>query len=353
MTKVALITGITGQDGSYLAELLLSKGYEVHGVKRRASSFNTQRLDHLSQDKILSDKLTLHYGDLTDGLSLMRIIKKCAPNEIYNLGAQSHVAVSFETPEYTANADALGTLRILEAIKTLGLENETRFYQASTSEMFGLSNGSSLNEESTFHPRSPYGVAKLYAHWITINFREAYSLFASTGILFNHESPRRGETFVTRKIVRAAVAQSLGDKQTLLLGNLDAVRDWGHAIDYVRGMWQIMQHSHPDDWVLATGISMSVREFLEKTYSTLGIQITWEGQGDSEIGVDQNGVTRIAIDVRYYRPSEVPHLLGDSTKAQRELGWKPRIDITELIREMIDSEIMVNYSTRSLKKSVN
>ena len=339
--KVALITGITGQDGSYLAELLLGKGYEVHGVKRRSSIFNTQRIDHLYQDPHASQvNFKLHFGDLTDSTNLIRIIREVKPHEIYNLAAQSHVQVSFDTPEYTANADAIGTLRILEAIRLLGLEKHTKFYQASTSEMFGLTeNQLPLSEKSLFYPRSPYGVAKLYAHWITVNYREAYGIFASSGILFNHESPRRGETFVTRKIVRAAVRIALGKESKLFLGNLDAIRDWGHAKDYVEGMWRILQHSNAEDWVLATGESATVRDFVEIVFEKLGLPIKWEGSGIRERGLDSNGRELISIDPEYFRPTEVPFLLGDSSKARKILGWNPTYTLDQLIEEMIDSEM--------------
>lgn len=334
--RVALITGITGQDGSYLAELLLSKGYEVHGVKRRASSFNTGRIDHIYQDPHLDSRnFFLHYGDMVDSTNLINIVRNVKPDEIYNLAAQSHVQVSFETPEYTANADALGTTRLLEAIRILDLTNSTKFYQASTSEMFGLSNGKILNENSPFHPRSPYGVAKLYAHWITVNYREAYGLFGATGILFNHESPRRGETFLTKKVVDSAVRISKGKQTKLFLGNLDSVRDWGHAKDYVDGMWRILQHTKPDDWVLATGEAISVRRFVEIVFSKIDLRINWQGTGTDEIGIDQNGKVRIGIDPRYFRRSEVPHLQGDASKARKLLDWAPQYTLDSLIDEMI------------------
>jgi len=334
--KKALITGITGQDGSYLAELLLEKGYEVHGLKRRSSSFNTERIDHIYQDPHLDSRnLFLHYGDMTDSTNLIRIIAKIEPDEIYNLAAQSHVQVSFDTPEYTANADGIGVTRILEAVRLLNLGSKTRFYQASTSEMFGLSHGLPLNEDSPFHPRSPYGAAKLYAHWITINYREAYGFFASNGILFNHESPRRGGTFVTKKIIDAAMKIKNGEQEILFLGNLDAVRDWGHAKDYVDGMWRILQHPEPDDWVLATGVAISVREFTTKAFSKLGIHLEWSGGGMQEKGTDQRGNVRVKIDPRYFRPSEVPHLLGDASKARSELNWLPKHSIDDLIAEML------------------
>ena len=338
--KVALITGVTGQDGSYLAELLLEKGYEVHGVKRRSSSFNTQRVDHIYQDPHSKDiSFKLHFGDMTDSTNLIRIIEETQPDEIYNLAAQSHVQVSFETAEYTSNADGTGTLRLLEAIRLLGLEKKTKFYQASTSEMFGLAlDKKPLNEDSRFYPRSPYGAAKLYAHWITINYREAYGIFASSGILFNHESPRRGETFVTRKIVRSAVRIAAGLEETLHLGNLDAIRDWGHAKDYVEGMWRILQHHTAEEWVLATGEAISVREFVEKTFHLVGISITWSGKGIDEVGKDQNGIVRIQINPVYFRPTEVPFLLGDASKARSILGWQPKYKIDDLVKEMVESE---------------
>lgn len=340
-SKVALITGVTGQDGSYLSELLITKGYEVHGVKRRSSSFNTQRVDHIYRDPHLGDAtFKLHYGDMTDSTNLIRIIEEVQPDEIYNLAAQSHVQVSFETPEYTSNADGTGTLRLLEAIRLLGLEKKTKFYQASTSEMFGLAEGTTpLNEMSRFYPRSPYGAAKLYAHWITVNYREAYGIFASSGILFNHESPRRGETFVTRKIVRAATRIAKGLEPTLYLGNLDAIRDWGHAKDYVEGMWRILQHHEADDFVLATGVAITVREFAEKVFAKLGRDISWSGKGIDEVGSDQNGNVIIRIDPAYFRPTEVPFLLGDSTKARTLLGWKPSYDLEGLISDMVESEL--------------
>jgi GDPmannose 4,6-dehydratase len=336
--KVALITGVTGQDGSYLAELLLAKGYIVHGIKRRASSLNTTRIDHIYQD-IHSEhpRFKLHYGDVTDSANIIQIIKKVQPNEIYNLAAQSHVMVSFETPEYTANADAIGALRILEAIRLLGLEKRTKFYQASTSEMFGLTDGKMLNESSKFHPRSPYGAAKAYAHWITINYREAYGIFASTGILFNHESPRRGETFVTQKIVQGAVSITKGRQEKIFLGNLDSVRDWGHAKDYVDGMWRIMQYKEARDWILATGEATTVRKFVEMTFEKLGRTISWSGTGVAEKGIDQDGNTLIEIDSRYFRPTEVPHLLGDATQARTQLGWSANYTLDLLINEMIDA----------------
>jgi GDPmannose 4,6-dehydratase len=343
--RKALITGVTGQDGSYLAELLLEKGYEVHGIKRRSSSFNTQRLDHIYIDPHApSTDFKLHFGDMTDSTNLIRIVAEVQPDEIYNLAAQSHVHVSFETAEYTSNADGIGTLRLLEAIRLLGLEKKTKFYQASTSEMFGLAEGNTpLNENSRFYPRSPYGAAKLYAHWITVNYREAYGIFASSGILFNHESSRRGETFVTRKIIRAAVKIAKNKEETLFLGNLDSIRDWGHAKDYVEGMWRILQHNEPDDFVLATGIAISVREFAEKVFNQLGINIEWKGSGLEEVGSDQNGKALIRIDPRYFRPTEVPFLLGDARKATELLGWRPTISLDDLIHEMVAHEIEVTH----------
>jgi GDPmannose 4,6-dehydratase len=336
----ALITGITGQDGSYLAELLLSKGYEVHGLKRRSSSLNTQRVDHLYQEPHLAARnFVLHYGDLTDSTNLIRVIAEVQPTEIYNLAAQSHVQVSFETAEYTANADAVGVTRLLEAIRILGFNSSTKFYQASTSEMFGLTTDKILNEKSSFYPRSPYGIAKLYAYWMTINYREAYGIYAANGILFNHESPRRGETFVTKKIVEAAVKIKQGNQDTLYLGNLDSVRDWGHAKDYVEGMWRIMQYSEPSDWVLATGQAVSVRDFVEMTFAQLGLRLTWEGQGLDEVGYDQSGTLRIVIDPKYFRPTEVPYLLGDATRAKNLLGWQPKYTLETLIEEMISEEM--------------
>lgn len=339
--KVALITGITGQDGAYLAELLLQKGYIVHGIKRRSSLFNTDRIDHLYTDPHEpSTRFFLHYGDLTDSTALIRIIQEVQPDEIYNLAAQSHVKVSFETPEYTANADALGTLRILEAIRILNLKDKTRFYQASTSELYGLVQEIPQNEKTPFYPRSPYGVAKLYAFWITKNYREAYGFFACNGILFNHESPIRGETFVTRKITRAAAKIALGLQQILYLGNLDAERDWGHAKDYVEGMWRILQHSEPDDFVLATGRKMSVRKFAELAFQNVGINIEWKGKGVDEVGIDsKSGKVIIKIDPRYFRPAEVDLLVGDYSKAKNLLGWEPKHTVEELCKEMVLADL--------------
>lgn len=336
--KIALITGVTGQDGSYLAELLLEKGYEVHGIKRRSSSLNSSRIDHIYQDQHQTgSRFKLHYGDLTDSTNLIRIIKEVQPDEIYNLAAQSHVKVSFETPEYTANADGIGTLRLLEAVRILGLEKQIRFYQASTSEMFGLNDGKPLNESSRFYPRSPYGAAKVYAYWITVNYREAYGLFAANGILFNHESPRRGETFVTQKIVQAAVAIETGKQSKIYLGNLDAIRDWGHAKDFVEGMWRILQHKEASDWVLATGEATSVRKFVEKAFENIGRTISWTGKGIDEKGIDQNGNTIVEVDPRYFRPSEVSNLLGDPSRAKDILGWKTTYTLDSLIEEMVES----------------
>jgi GDPmannose 4,6-dehydratase len=340
--KRALVTGITGQDGAYLAELLLSKGYEVHGIKRRSSSFNTARVDHLYVDPHLEHaRFFMHYGDLTDATNLIRIIQETRPHEIYNLAAQSHVQVSFETPEYTANADALGTLRLLEAIRILGLHESVRFYQASTSEMFG-SAPPPQSEETPFRPRSPYGVAKLYAYWITVNYREAYGLHASNGILFNHESPIRGETFVTRKISRGVAAIHLGFQNRLYLGNLDAKRDWGHARDYMEGIWRILQQDRPDDYVLATGESHTVREFVELAFAHVGVTLDWRGAGVDEIGRDaRTGQVLVQIDPRYFRPTEVDFLLGDASKARAKFGWTHQTDFAELIREMVENDLVV------------
>ena len=342
MKKIALITGITGQDGSYLTELLLNKNYEVHGIKRRSSLFNTDRIDHLYQDPHnVNRNLFLHYGDLTDSLNLMNIIQKVKPDEIYNLGAQSHVAVSFESPEYTANSDALGTLRILEAIRNLKMIDKTKFYQASTSELFGLVQEKPQNEKTPFYPRSPYGVAKLYAYWITINYRESYGIFASNGILFNHESPRRGETFVTRKITRGLTQIDRGLTDYLYMGNLNAIRDWGHAKDYVYIQWKILQQEKSDDYVIATGREASVREFIELSAKELGWGgINWEGEGLEEIGKrkDNNKVV-IKIDKNYFRPCEVNSLLGDSSKAFKELGWAPKIGLEKLVSDMIKNDL--------------
>jgi GDPmannose 4,6-dehydratase len=339
--KTALISGITGQDGAYLAELLLAKGYVVHGIKRRASLFNTERIDHLYQDPHEANvRLRLHYGDLTDATNLIRIIQEVQPDEIYNLAAQSHVAVSFETPEYTANADAVGTLRMLEAIRILGLERRTRFYQASTSEMFGKVAESPQRESTPFHPRSPYGVAKLYAHWICVNYREAYGLYACNGILFNHESPLRGETFVSRKITRALARIHVGLEQLLHLGNLDARRDWGHARDYVRAQWLMLQQAEPEDFVVATGIQHSVRDFVEQAGRLLGMDIEWRGHGLEEAGVDRHsGRTVVRVDPRYFRPAEVDSLLGDASSIRSKLGWRPEISFDELVAEMVAADL--------------
>ncbi len=338
--KRALITGITGQDGSYLAELLLTKGYEVHGIKRRSSSLNTERVDHLYQDPHEQDrKFFLHYGDMTDTSSIIRIVQGIQPAEIYNLAAQSHVAVSFEEPEYTANADGLGVLRVLEAIRILGLEKKTRFYQASTSELFGKVREVPQNELTPFYPRSPYGAAKLYAHWVTINYREAYGIYACNGILFNHESPRRGETFVTRKITRGLARISLGLQDVLYVGNLDAKRDWGHARDYVEMQWLILQQPLPDDYVIATGKQHSVREFIECAAAELGITVDWKGTGIEEKGHDKSGRCIVAVDQRYFRPTEVDSLLGDPSKAREKLGWKSKVSFQELVAEMIEQDL--------------
>ena len=341
MKKRALVTGITGQDGAYLAEFLIEKGYEVHGLKRRSSLFNTDRIDHLYQDPHENEpSLILHYGDLTDSTNLIRIVQSVQPDEVYNLAAQSHVAVSFETPEYTANADGLGTLRLLEAIRLLDLANKTKFYQASTSELYGLVQEVPQSESTPFYPRSPYAVAKLYAHWITINYREAYDIFACNGILFNHESPLRGETFVTRKITRGLARIKLGLQGRLYLGNLDAMRDWGHARDYVEMQWLILQQSTPDDYVIASGEQRSVRQFVDRAAAILEIDLEWHGEGLEEKGIDsRTGETIVEIDPRYFRPAEVESLLGDASKARRELGWEPRISFEQLVEEMVKSDL--------------
>jgi len=341
MTKTALITGVTGQDGAYLSELLLAKGYVVHGVKRRASSFNTARIDHLYKDPHEGPtRFHLHHGDLTDATNLIRLVQETRPDEIYNLAAQSHVQVSFETPEYTANADGIGTLRLLEAIRILGLEKTTRFYQASTSELYGLVQETPQRETTPFYPRSPYAAAKLYAYWITVNYREAYGMHASNGILFNHESPLRGETFVTRKITRAVAAIEHGTQQTLYLGNLDAKRDWGHARDYVEGMWRIVQHDTPEDWVLATGTTTSVRRFVELAFAEVGREIVWQGEGVDETGCcARTGALLVAIDPRYFRPTEVDLLLGDASKAKQKLGWEHTSTMEDLVREMVAADL--------------
>ncbi len=351
MSKTALITGVTGQDGAYLAEFLLNKGYEVHGIKRRSSLFNTARIDHLYQDPHVSNRhFFLHYGDLTDSTNLIRIMQQVRPDEIYNLGAQSHVAVSFESPEYTANSDAIGALRLLEAIRILGFEESTRFYQASTSELYGKVQEVPQCETTPFYPRSPYGVAKLYAYWTTVNYRESYGMYACNGILFNHESPLRGETFVTRKITRALSRILLGLQDRLYLGNLNALRDWGHARDYVEAQWLMLRQDKPEDFVIATGTQHSVREFVEGAANELGIGITWEGKGVNEVGKVSSlpdgsslhkGQTIVAVDPRYFRPAEVDSLLGDPGKAKEQLGWTPKIGFEELVREMVESDLSI------------
>ena len=363
MSKVALITGITGQDGAYLAEFLLKKGYVVHGIKRRASLFNTDRIDHLYQDPHVSNRnFILHYGDMTDSSSLIRIIQQVQPDEIYNLAAQSHVAVSFEEPEYTANSDALGALRVLEAMRILGLEKKTRFYQASTSELYGLVQETPQKETTPFYPRSPYAVAKLYAYWITVNYREAYGMYACNGILFNHESPVRGETFVTRKITRALARIKLGLQDCLYLGNLDAKRDWGHAKDYVEMQWLMLQQDKPEDFVIATGVQFSVRDFVNAAADELGIKIEWQGNGVDEKGywTNWNGSSSpvtdhpspmiVAVDPRYFRPTEVETLLGDATKAREKLGWTPRITFKELVTEMVREDLKAAERDELVKK---
>jgi len=342
-SKVALITGVTGQDGALLAELLLDKGYVVHGIKRRASLINTDRVDHLYRDPHEPDvRFFMYYGDLTDATNLIRIVQEVQPDEIYNLAAQSHVQVSFETPEYTANADALGTLRLLEAIRILNLSDKTRFYQASTSELYGKVRSSPQNEATPFYPRSPYGVAKLYAYWITVNYREAYGMYASNGILFNHEGPTRAETFVTRKITRAVAAIHLGLQDKLYLGNLDAKRDWGHARDYAEGMWRILQQPEPDDYVLATGEAHTVREFAERAFAEVGTEIVWKGAGRAERGLDRKtGKVLVEIDPHYFRPTEVDRLVGDATKAREKLGWTHKTTFAQLVAEMVASDLLV------------
>jgi GDPmannose 4,6-dehydratase len=350
--KTALITGITGQDGAYLTELLLAKGYNVHGIKRRSSSFNTGRIDHLYQDPHESNvRMTLHYGDMTDATNLIRIVQETQPDEIYNLAAQSHVQVSFETAEYTANADAIGTLRLLEAIRLLGLTNKTRFYQASTSELYGKVQEVPQSEKTPFYPRSPYAAAKLYAYWIVVNYREAYGMHASNGILFNHESPIRGETFVTRKITRAVAAIAAGRQEKLFLGNIDAKRDWGHARDYVEGMWRMLQQDKPDDYVLATGETRTVREFVEAAFAEVGTKITWSGKGVDEIGHDaRTGKTLVEIDPRYFRPTEVELLIGDPAKANRVLGWKATTSFAQMVAEMVRSDIKAINDEAGLRR---
>jgi GDPmannose 4,6-dehydratase len=341
MKKVAFITGITGQDGAYLAELLLKKDYIVHGLKRRSSSFNTGRIDHLYQDPHVSKRnFILHHGDLTDSTNLIRIIQEILPDEIYNLAAQSHVQVSFETPEYTANADGLGTLRILEAIRLLNMGEKTKFYQASTSELYGIAQEVPQNEKTPFYPRSPYAVAKLYGYWITINYREAYNLYACNGILFNHESPVRGETFVTRKITRAAARISMGKQERVYLGNLDAKRDWGHASDFVEGMWRMLQQEEPEDFVLATGVTTTIREFTERAFAEVGITLEWSGNGVDETGRDaKSGNILVSIDPAYFRPTEVDLLIGDASKAREKLGWQPTCNLQQMIEEMIKADL--------------
>jgi GDPmannose 4,6-dehydratase len=347
--KKALVTGITGQDGAYLAEFLLKKGYEVHGVKRRSSLINTQRIDHMYQDPHVPDRnLHLHYGDLTDSTNLIRIIQEVQPDEIYNLAAMSHVHVSFETPEYTANADGIGTLRILEAVRLLGLTKKTKIYQASTSELYGLVQAVPQSETTPFYPRSPYAVAKLYAYWITVNYREAYDMFACNGILFNHESPQRGETFVTRKITRATAKIVLGQEDCLYLGNLNSERDWGHAKDYIEGMWLILQQEKPEDFVLATGVTTTIREFVRMSFGEVGVELGFRGEGENEVGYVQKckgkyqleiGKEVVKVDTKYYRPTEVDLLLGDPSKAMNKLGWKPKYDLEGLVKEMVESDL--------------
>ena len=351
MTKTALITGITGQDGAYLAEFLLKKGYIVHGIKRRSSLFNTDRIDHLYQDPhVDSRKFILHHGDLTDSTNLIRIIQQVQPDEIYNLAAMSHVAVSFESPEYTANADGIGTLRILEAIRILGLEKKTRFYQASTSELYGLVQETPQKETTPFYPRSPYAVAKMYAYWITVNYREAYGIYACNGILFNHESPVRGETFVTRKITRALARIKLNLQDCLYLGNMASLRDWGHARDYVEMQWLMLQQEQPEDFVIATGVQYSVRQFVDAAASELGIQITWQGEGVEETGTDQHGKIIVKVDPRYFRPTEVETLLGDPSKAKEKLGWTPTTSFAELVAEMVREDLKSAERDELVKK---
>lgn len=359
MSKVALITGVTGQDGAYLAEFLLKKGYEVHGIKRRSSLFNTDRVDHIFEDVHKEgSKFHLHYGDMTDSMNLTRIIQETQPDEIYNLAAMSHVKVSFETPEYTANADAIGPLRILEAVRLLGMTKKTKIYQASTSELYGLVQEVPQKETTPFYPRSPYAVAKLYGYWITVNYREAYDMYACNGILFNHESPIRGETFVTRKVTRAAAKIALGLEEKLYMGNLDAKRDWGHAKDYIEGMWLMLQQDTPEDFVLATGVTTSIRDFIIKVFNHLGIELAFKGEGVKEIGyvVKCNGEFKlevgkeiIHVDERYFRPTEVELLIGDPTKAQTKLGWKPKYDLDALVKDMIDSDLKLMTKDKYLQ----
>ena len=352
MKKKALITGITGQDGAYLAELLLSKDYEVHGIKRRASSFNTDRVDHLYKDRHKEEvNFFLHYGDLTDSTNLIRLIQEVKPDEIYNLGAQSHVKVSFEVPEYSADTDALGTLRILEAIRILGIADSVKFYQASTSELYGKVEEIPQNEQTPFYPRSPYGVAKLYAFWIVKNYREAYNIYACNGILFNHESPIRGETFVTRKITRAVAKIKLGLQDKIYVGNLNAKRDWGHARDYVEGMWRMLQQEKPDDYVLATGVTTTVREFCNLAFGEIGISLIWKGEGDKEIGVNsKSNKVLVEVDSNYYRPTEVDLLVGDPSKARNELGWYSTTNVSDLVKEMVASDLEIFKRQIHLKK---
>jgi GDPmannose 4,6-dehydratase len=357
--KTALITGITGQDGAYLAEFLLKKGYKVHGIKRRSSLFNTQRIDHFYEDPHIPNRhLTLHFGDLTDSTNLIRIIQEVQPDEIYNLAAMSHVHVSFETPEYTANADGIGTLRILEAVRLLGLINKTKIYQASTSELYGLVQAVPQSETTPFYPRSPYAAAKLYAYWITVNYREAYNMYACNGILFNHESPLRGETFVTRKITRGVAAIALGFQNTIFLGNLNAQRDWGHAKDYIEAMWLILQQEKPEDFVIATGITTRIRDFVKMAFSEIGVQLNFRGEGENEEGfVTENtgiydipvGKVVVKVDTRYYRPTEVDLLIGDPTKAQTKLGWNPKYTLVEMVKEMVANDIILYTKERLLK----
>lgn len=353
MAKTALITGITGQDGAYLAQILLEKGYNVHGVKRRSSSFNTGRIEHIYQDPHVENaRFHLHYGDMTDSTNLIRIVQETQPDEVYNLAAQSHVQVSFETPEYTANADAIGTLRLLEAIRILKMEDRCRFYQASTSELYGLVQEVPQRETTPFYPRSPYAAAKLYAYWIVVNYREAYGMHASNGILFNHESPLRGETFVTRKITRAAAAISLGKQDKLYLGNLDAKRDWGHAREYARGMWLMLQQETPDDYVLATGDTTPVRDFVEWAFADVGIELAWEGSGVDEKGrCKTTGTVLVEVDSRYFRPTEVELLIGDPTKAREKLGWSHETSVRELCREMVEADLQVMRTAEVMKEA--
>jgi GDPmannose 4,6-dehydratase len=362
MAKTALITGVTGQDGAYLSELLLKKGYNVHGIKRRSSLFNTDRIDHLYQDPHESNvHFTLHYGDLTDSTNLIRIVQETQPDEIYNLAAMSHVHVSFETPEYTANADGIGTLRILEAVRLLGMTKKTRVYQASTSELYGLVQAVPQNETTPFYPRSPYAVAKLYAYWITVNYREAYGMYATNGILFNHESPLRGETFVTRKITRGVAKIGLGFQDKIYLGNLDARRDWGHAKDYVDAMWRILQQPEPEDYVIATGVTTPVREFVRMAFAEIGVELEFKGKEDKEVGIVvasnnpdfvlPRGKEVVAVDARYYRPTEVDLLIGDASKAEQKLGWKPHYTLPMLVKEMVDADVQLFRKERVLKES--